>query len=109
MKLSEKVEHVLQKYPQTSNSDVELTLYVWWDFYRSLIKDVDGEKCIPMRLIRELPSEDDMSRIRRKFNEMGKYKATDATVIKRREREKNVESTIKTKDWSQYLGKGRQT
>lgn len=108
--LKGKVEHILKTQPHTANSDIELTLWVWYSFFQALLEwevvpsmDQGGRWIVPLSNVRKLPSEDKISRIRRKFQEEGLYPATDPTVIARREKEENIRSTINTADWDQHL------
>jgi len=88
MKLTEKVEEVLKRYPKTRESDQLLTLYIWQIYYPQFIfLDQEGKKCVRMINILELPREDNIKRIRAKFNQDLKYMPSDAMVIKRRRQE----------------------
>lgn len=83
--LKTRVEAMLAKYPQTRESDQLLTLYIWAYYYPDKItKDSEGRKLVRLVDILELPREDNVKRIRAKFNEAGKYLPKQAVVIKRR-------------------------
>ena len=88
--LKEKVGYVLQGSEKARNSDIELTLLVWWSFYKHLVVEHEGRKMVALSDIRTLPHEDAISRIRRKFQENGDYEATDPVVIERRSKERRV-------------------
>jgi hypothetical protein len=113
MKNKEMVEVILRDYPQTRENDVTLAVYVWWKFYRYFLEwegdastEGDPQKgrwIVPLEKVPHLPSESDLSRIRRKFNELGLYKATDPAVIARRSRERKVRGTINTSEWGEHL------
>lgn len=103
MKLKAQVESVLARKPATRNSDIELTLHVWYDFYSDHLKFVDTEWIVTLSKVRLLPSEDKISRIRRKFQEMGMFPATDPVVIVRRTREKKIRNTINSSAWGEAI------
>jgi len=83
MKTKEMVEYCLKAYPETANSDVQLTFRIIHLFYNQHIRIIDGKwwvSCEIQKIIRE----DHVKRIRAKFNEEGKYLPTDPEVIKQR-------------------------
>lgn len=86
--LKDHVESVLRDLPDTRNSDVTITLYVWLRVGGDRVFEIDGKegKFIRLKDIIGLPSEDKVSRIRRKFQEEGKYVATDPEVLRRRQK-----------------------
>ena len=88
--LKDHVESVLRDFPDTRNSDVTLTLYVWLRVGGDKVFEIDGKegKFIRLKDIIGLPSEDKVSRIRRKFQEENKYPATDPIVIQKRSKER---------------------
>ena len=91
-KLKGKVEYVLQQFPPTRNNDMALTLRLWAQFYSHLMvrETPHGSQLEPtewtvsLRTIMQLPREDQVSRIRRKFQEEGLYLPTDPEVLKKR-------------------------
>ena len=109
--LKDKVEKVLSEQAQTRNSDIDLTLWVWYTYYRELLEwqetegtpEKPGKWLVSLTNVRALPSEDKISRIRRKFQELGKYPATDPAVIARRNKEEMIRTNINTPDWGAQL------
>jgi len=115
-KLSLKVMTVLRDQPKTRNDDIELTLWVWYEYFRDHLEweapthnRPQGRWIVSVDAVRALPSEDKISRIRRKINEAstqypeGRYRASDPVVLARRQREEKVRKTIKTKNWADAL------
>ena len=83
--LKDKVEHCLEKYPDTRNSDIALTIAVWHEYYNNNILNIDGELLVKLKDLYELPREDNIKRIRAKFqNEKKQYLPTDPIVRKKR-------------------------
>ena len=105
--LKEKVEFILQTRPHTRNSDIELTMWIWYTYFQDFLEweviGEDGRWMVPLSSVRRLPSEDRISRFRRKFQETGLYPATDPAVIARRGREESIRQTITTEEWSKNL------
>lgn len=64
------VEYVLERYPETRNDDLQLTVQLWKSFCKNVVHE-DG--MIHISDIKNLPREEHICRIRRKFNEDGKY------------------------------------
>lgn len=117
-RLAKQVEAVLRDKPHTRNlQDVDLTLWVWYEFYNEFLEwqpdellPEKGRWMVSMTSIKALPREDMISRMRRKFQEQtdeypqGKYPPTDPSVIKkRRHREREVRYGITTQDWQHNL------
>jgi hypothetical protein len=97
MKLKDEVEQILRDNPKARDSDIRLTLFVWIKFYmRYIRKDTDGDYCIKLKELYDLPREDHIKRIRAKFNEIGLYRTTDKEVAAKR-RQKEIE-------WRKELG-----
>lgn len=94
--LKSKVEYCLGKYERTRNSDQVLTNAVWTTFYSQYFEMIDDRAMIYVRDIYNLPPEAHIGRIRRKFNEKGKYLPTDPEV--RRKRKVSEEAW---REWSQ--------
>ena len=78
------VEQILKEYPETRNSDIDLTLTYWWVFNKDKFVQISGAYWIRAQDIRDLPREDQLSRVRRQIQEEGKYPATDEKVAKKR-------------------------
>lgn len=90
MNLKQQVEYILQTYPNTRNSDIKLTLNVWIKYYPSKVKFVKDKWFVALNDLYELPREDNVKRIRAKFNQQNLYLPTDPEVIKQR-RQKEME------------------
>jgi acyl dehydratase len=115
-KLSHKVLAILRDQPQTRNDDIDLTLWIWYEYFREHLEwqepvapNTEGRWIVSLTSVRALPSEDKISRFRRKINEAsrefpeGRYRATDPVVLARRMKEERVRSTIKTTNWAPAL------
>jgi len=87
--LKDQVEYVLQKYPSSRELDELLWWLVFKIFYPELAREF-GECAkkgfIPMKILTKVPRFETVSRIRRKFNEQGKYLPKNKEVLKRRKR-----------------------
>lgn len=107
--LKDKVERILSERPPTRDSDIDLTLWVWYTYYRDFLEweaesvDKAGRWIVALSNVRLIPSEDKISRIRRKFQEAGMYPATDPQVIARRNKEGRVKANINTPSWGETL------
>ena len=75
--LKKQVEMVLKSYPETRNSDIALTIRVWKMFY-------DVRDQIFLNQLYDLPNQDNVKRVRAKFNSEGKYYPTSLEVAKKR-------------------------
>ena len=85
--LAGKVEECLQKDEQSRNSDIRLYNFLLLHFpaYKNkLIVDEFNNYSIPLKVRYELPKEEDVCRIRRKFNNKGLYLPTSEEVLKQR-------------------------
>lgn len=90
-KLKDQALYCLQKYPLTRNCDTKLTNAIWVEFYPSKLRNVEGEWLLPLLSRYDMPSQDAVSRIRRKIQESGQYIPTDDKVLlKRRIRAEQV-------------------
>ncbi len=98
--LKGQVEHTLQVHEQTRNSDIALTLALWIRFYPQFIRrGKTGEEGVWLKDIFNLPREDNVKRIRAKFqNEENKYLPTDPKVREAR--------GIAEDEWRAHLGYG---
>jgi len=91
------VEECLRNLPETRNSDIVLMLAIWRRYFPQRIrKGASGEEGVWLRDIIDLPREDNIKRVRAKFNAEGKYYPTDWKVAKAR--------GIKEDEWRQDLG-----
>lgn len=85
MKLQDKIEHCLFKYPQTRNSDILLTRAVWHEFHNSKIFKVNDRPAIFLEDMMDLPREDNIKRIRAKIqNNLHKFLPNSEEVRKQR-------------------------
>lgn len=84
--LKGKVEATLKKYPRTRDSDIELTINVWRDFYgEKILKNSKGVEYISLRSLFDLPREDNIKRVRAYFqNTEGLFLPTSLEVAKKR-------------------------
>ncbi len=92
IKLRDKVETILREDPNARNSDVTLTILIWMRFHP---EKIEGDYLLLGHLY-NLPREDNIKRIRAKFNASGKYLPTDLAIAKRR--------GIKEEEWRSALG-----
>jgi hypothetical protein len=88
-RLKREVEDILKSYPETRNSDIALTIMVWKIYY-----NVDNK--IYLQELYSLPSQDNIKRIRAKFNEKGLY-LTELPEVRRKRHQKEEE-------WRSILG-----
>lgn len=83
--LDKKVRAVLKTDERSRDSDVRLTQVVWYTYYKSHFKMVDGEWYINVNAMYDLPREDNIKRIRAKIQNVEKlYLPTDIDVAKKR-------------------------
>jgi hypothetical protein len=101
--LKQEVEYVLENYPLTRNSDIDLTIRIWETYHQDKFAKIlktnqDKSAFEKMRLVMmELPREDNVKRIRAKFqNEMKVYLPTSEEVAKKR--------GFKVEEWRELLG-----
>ncbi len=94
--LVSQVEKVLQRYVKARNSDKWLTYKLWCDEYPGRVVMTPFGKAIPFEKMMDLPDEQTITRIRRKFSQNKQYLATDPVVLKRREKEGKIKNLIKT-------------
>lgn len=95
--LKKEVLFCLEKYPETRNSDIKLTNAIWIEFYAYRIRKVDGEWVVRLIDLYELPTEDNVKRVRAVVqNEEHKYLPTSEEVRRKRK--------IKEEEWRRYLG-----
>jgi len=88
-KLKDQVEYCLREIPETRNSDITLTLAVWKEFH-----GVTGY--INVGKLYDLPREDNVKRVRAKFqNELKMFLPTVWEVAKKR--------GIKREEWEEFI------
>lgn len=93
MDLRDMVEKVLQDVPETRNSDITLMIEVWKRFYSHKLQGM----AVALQDLYELPREDNIKRLRAKFNEYGKYLPTSWEVAQQRRIDEGV--------WREYMRK----
>lgn len=101
--IKDKTEYVLQHHPQTRNSDKLLVEIFWKTWDRAHISENDAGDWVHLSKIIYMTSSDSITRCRRKFQEEGKYPATDPVVIERRSKEKKVRASINSDYFDQHL------
>lgn len=95
--LERQVRHILSTDEKSRNSDIRLTQMIWWHFYRSHMKQIDGKVYVNVADLFTLPREDNIKRIRAKIqNELKEFLPTDASVAKKRGWQED--------EWRSYLG-----
>ena len=62
--LEQQIRQVLAIDDQSRNDDKRLTQVVWYKFYRQYITDFHGTLYVSLNSIKELPSQDNIKRIR---------------------------------------------
>lgn len=95
--LKKQVERILELYPKTRENDAFLTVYLWKEFYSEHLftSPVDNRLSVRLASIPQLPSEDSISRARRKIQEEGRFLPGE-NVTKNRRRAQD--------DWKEALG-----
>lgn len=86
--LTGQVEYILASIPETRNSDITLMIEIWKRFYSKNIKYVrDTDECVLLKDLYDLPREDNIKRIRAKFQNDKKnpqYLPTDQKIAEQR-------------------------
>lgn len=97
-RLNEKVEYCLEYYPETRNSDIELTTRIWKEFHKSYLFDLGSKELyVKVKDLFELPREDNIKRVRAKIqNDDKKWLPTDWKIAKKR--------GILEGEWRQAMG-----
>lgn len=88
-KLTDKVEATLQREEQTRNDDVALILEIY-NYYYNLEYNLGYR--MSLKKLEEIMRDskpDEIVRVRRRFNQQGKYLATDPFVLKKRKQKIN--------------------
>lgn len=95
--LEKQVRHILSTDEKSRNSDIRLTQMIWWHFYRSQMKMLDGKVYVNVADLFRLPREDNIKRIRAKIqNDLKEFLPTDASVAKKRGWQED--------EWRKFLG-----
>jgi len=95
--LFQRVQSILGMFPETRNSDIKLTQKLWsYYFPQFMVNNPNGEM-IFIRDLFELPSQDDIKRIRAKIqNEQRRYLPTDIKIM--------IKRAKNSKEWKTFLG-----
>jgi len=98
VKLKSQVEFVLKEFPESRNSDITLMIELWKAYYPSKLKTgATGEKGVWLKDLYELPTQDNIKRIRAHFqNDLNLYLPTDPKVVKQRR--------ISEDKWREFMG-----
>ena len=89
--LKTKVEYCLQNYPETRDNDITLFIkliksYPCYNVFLNPGENfISDESTIKLKDLYELPKQEDVARIRRKFNQQGKYKTENEEIIRLRQ------------------------
>lgn len=95
--LDYQVRHTLEMDVKSRNSDIRLTQVLWWNHYRSYMKNIDGKIYVNVADLFTLPREDNIKRIRAKIqNVEKKWLPTDPAIAKKRGWQED--------EWREYLG-----
>lgn len=95
--LEKQVRHILETDEKSRNSDVRLTQMIWWHFYRSYMKMIDGKVYVNVADLFTIPREDFISRMRRRIqHDKKEFLPTDPMVAKKRGWQED--------EWREYLG-----
>lgn len=78
------VEELLARWPATRNSDIDLTLSLWHQYYNDDLRQIDNRWFVSFEALQYLPREDHIGRVRRKIQESGKYPPTNEQVARDR-------------------------
>ena len=92
------VESCLRRFPKTRNSDIELTIRIWKEYFpqRIVTRQADERDYVAVRDLFDLPREDNVKRIRAKIqNELGKFLPTSLEIAKQRQ--------IEEGEWREYM------
>lgn len=83
--LKDKVLNLLEFSPETRNSDIDLTTKIWRKFHLDKLIFADGKYCLPLLNLKEVPSQDDIKRLRAHIqNKEHKFLPTNEEVLKQR-------------------------
>src|SRR3990167_3551566 len=102
--LDKQVRYILERVPDTRNSDIALTIEVWKTFYGSRLRVLDhdnftsGRKDLYVNVndLYELPREDNVKRVRAKIqNDEKKFLPTEVNVA--------IKRGWKEAEWRSYL------
>lgn len=92
----QRVKNILEFVPKTRNSDIELLIIYWQKAGVNLSNE-------QIQKIKELPSPDTLTRIRRKIQENGEFPASKSVEDARFAKFKQVKQNIKSEDAEKLL------
>lgn len=97
-KVKKMVEYCLNNFPETRDSDIELTIRIWNEFFPSrIIVGQSGAQAIRLKDLFDLPREDHVKRIRAKIqNEEGRFLPTTLKIAMQR--------GIEEVKWKEFMG-----
>ncbi len=93
---TQRVEAILKAVPKTRDSDKELQIIYW---QKAGLELTDRQ----IAKLRQMPSSDTITRIRRKLQEQGKYPASESVNNARYEKYKSVRENINHESPEQLL------
>jgi len=83
--LYKKIIHCLIKYPETRNSDLELTRKIWGEYYGHYLDWINDTTVIPLKNLNLVPTQDSIKRIRAMIqNDEKRFLPTDWRIAKKR-------------------------
>lgn len=94
MLLKDQVEQTLKDFPETRNSDLQLTFRIISVYLPNEMKKIDGQWFISTKALKEI-REDNCKRYRATFNSKGFYMPTDEQVLKQRK--------LNEKEWHESM------
>jgi len=96
--LKAQVEQMLINYPEARDSDITLMILLWRQYFPSQIfRFQNGTEYVAVNSLYDLPREDNIKRIRAKFqNDEGKYLPTKLEIALKR--------GIKENEWRSFMG-----
>ena len=81
--VKDRVEYILENYPESRNDD----FYLWLLYIRLFERQLSNYiKFIPYKLLKNAVKFETISRVRRKIQEEGRYLPTDPKVLEKRRR-----------------------
>jgi hypothetical protein len=91
--LQKQVETILANYPETRNSDIQLMIQLWMDFYPELLSG----RYVFLDNLFDLPREDNIKRIRAQFQNTKRVFLPTSTEV-------CIERFKLSKEWKRFLG-----
>lgn len=100
MNLVEKVEKILETYPNTRDSDTKLTIMVWWQNNQNKLKIVEGIQYVALKDILDMESAESIGRARRKIQEEGRWLSSEQVALERAKREEEMRQNMPQVGWN---------